>query len=136
MYDRSRNEEITITGRSENSTDPSADSVLSASDPVVWRCPCKGGGEWELRRSKLQQWKTAFPEIDVELEARRAVQWLVDQPRQRRKTHKGMARFFFNWFSSVLDRRGRGLGYRPPRRVARDTERLFRDLESELETTK
>ena len=55
--------------------------------------------------------------------------------RQRRKTHKGMARFFFNWFSSVLDRRGRGLGYRPPRRVAKDTERLFRDLETELETT-
>lgn len=52
--------------------------------------------EWELSSEKLAEYEEAFPDMDVILVAKRARQWLVDNPRKR-KTPRGMPKFLGAW---------------------------------------
>jgi len=66
--------------------------------PIVLTYPCVGTGpaEWPLRESKVAEYAEAFPAVDVRAECRKALQWVRDNPKNR-KTADGMARFLNNW---------------------------------------
>jgi phage replication O-like protein O len=51
---------------------------------------------WHLPQAKLDQYKATFPNLDVEVELRKAAQWLIDNP-GRRKTATGMTRYVSGW---------------------------------------
>jgi len=73
---------------------------------MTFTCVGTGPSEWTLTAGKLQEYRDAFPGIDVLSECRRARQWLIDNP-PRRKTAKGMPRFLNSWLSRAQDRAGR-----------------------------
>ena len=71
----------------------------SAPEDIVLTFDCTGPKkQWHLTKDKLEQYKATFDTIDVDKEARKAWQWLVDN-RQRRKTHNGMPGFLGRWFA-------------------------------------
>jgi hypothetical protein len=84
---------------------PDAAASLAADDPVLLVFPAVGEGpkEWVLLQSKVQEYAQAFPAVDVLAECRRALQWLNDNPRNR-KTARGMTRYLGNWLSRSQDR--------------------------------
>ncbi|NOX54233.1 MAG: hypothetical protein GXP27_07275 [Planctomycetes bacterium] len=72
----------------------------------------RSGPHWHLTRAKLREYQECYPSLDVLAEARKALQWIRDNP-ARRKTARGMPRFLTNWLNRALERpRGR----EPPRR--------------------
>lgn len=64
--------------------------------------------QWRLPRAKLQEWQATFPGVNVEQATCEAVQWLLDNP-SKRKTPKGILRFFNFWLSKEQDRGPRQL---------------------------
>jgi hypothetical protein len=64
-----------------------------------------GGSLWTLTEAQVNAWVTAFPNVDVEGECRRAFAWLEAQP-SRRKTPGGMPRFLVSWLNRAADRGG------------------------------
>ncbi len=64
--------------------------------------------QWRLPLAKLQEWQATFPGVNVEQAACEAVQWLIDNP-SKRKTPKGILRFFNAWLSKEQDRGPRQL---------------------------
>jgi hypothetical protein len=63
------------------------------------------GSEWPLSQRKLREYRSSFPELDLEAEFRRAAQWLRDNPK-RRKTRRGMAAFLGSWLGRSQNRGG------------------------------
>ena len=105
------------------------DMRAGGADRVAQICPCKGGKTWELLESKLAEWRDSFPDVDIDAEVRRAVQWLRDNP-SKRKTPRGMTRFFGAWLGRAEKKRGsrrRDPGGENPR-----TRRKFDDLDDAL----
>ena len=86
---------------------------------LTFQCVGTGPSQWTLTASKLQQYREAFPGIDVLAECRKARQWLIDNP-PRRKTAKGMPRFLNSWLSRAQDRAGRN-GQPAPKPKAKTT---------------
>jgi hypothetical protein len=66
--------------------------------------------EWLLPYSKLDEWRRAFPGVNVEQEVNRARQWLIDN-RDRRKTCSGMLKFLNTWLTKAQND-GRTAGIR------------------------
>ena len=58
----------------------------------------RDGKTWQLPKAKLNEYKTTYPDIDIEAELRKASQWLIDNP-TKRKTAKGMTRYLGGWLS-------------------------------------
>ena len=58
--------------------------------------------EWALRADKLGEYQETYPEMDVLAECRKALQWILDNPR-RRKTPGGMTRFLGSWLAKAND---------------------------------
>ena len=54
------------------------------------------GQDYNLPLAKLNEYRAAYPLLDLENELLKAAQWLVDNP-SRRKTTKGMPRFLGGW---------------------------------------
>lgn len=52
--------------------------------------------EWHLTQKYIDEWKTAFPALDIEGECRRALAWVNANP-GKRKTARGMPRFLVAW---------------------------------------
>lgn len=77
----------------------------SASEPILLSFPCVGNGtmEWGLTHSKAKEYLESFPAVDIEIEARKALQWCRDNP-QKRKTFRGMPAFLSRWFSKAQDK--------------------------------
>lgn len=78
--------------------------ALTRSEPVLLIFPTVGpeGQEWRLRRVQVDEWQTAYPNVDVQAECRRALSWVRANP-GRRKTVKGMAKFLNGWLSRSVD---------------------------------
>lgn len=70
------------------------------------------GEDWHLTLAKLGEYRSTFPELDVESELRKAAQWLRDNPK-RRKTPKGMPSFLSSWLGRSQDRGSAGGSNRP-----------------------
>ena len=83
---------------------PSADSEPE----TVLVFPIKGGGEYGLPRSKLNQYVDTFTDLGeagVLAELKRARQWLRDNPK-RLKLTKGMPKFMNLWLSGNQNQKG------------------------------
>jgi hypothetical protein len=79
-------------------------------EPTETHClvfPTVGAGPktWGLCESKVREYQTSFPGIDVVSECRKAWQWCQDNP-AKRKTARGMPAFLARWLSKVQDRGG------------------------------
>ena len=76
--------------------------------PVVMVFPCTGSGvkEWPLHQSKIDEWKGAYPGIDVVAECCKALQWSRDNP-TKTKTARGMTAFLNRWLARAQDSVGR-----------------------------
>lgn len=56
--------------------------------------------QWLLPYSKLDEWRLAFPGVNVEQEVNRARQWMIDNP-DRRKTCSGMLKYLNTWLTKA-----------------------------------
>jgi hypothetical protein len=87
-------------------TDGSSEALTRSEpdSPIVLVFPTIGpnGLEWRLRRVQVDEWRTAYPGIDVVAECRRAWAWVKANP-GRRKTARGMPKFLLSWLSRAVD---------------------------------
>lgn len=71
---------------------------------VVMEFPMLGGKSWQLLQSKLDEWLETYHETDMDVlaEVRKARQWLLDNPKEKRKD---LARFVGGWLRRGLEGR-------------------------------
>lgn len=93
---------------------PRADAVV-LTFPVVGRGP----SDWPLMQSQLEEWQQAFPGLDLEAEARKALVW-VKANTGRRKTASGMTRFLVGWLTREVNARARQAPASPNGRLRED----------------
>jgi hypothetical protein len=88
---------------------------------AVLTFPCNGPVKaWRLTASKVAEYQESFPGMDILAEARKALQWIRDNP-EKRKTAKGLPRFLGSWLTRANDRpAGNGNGSRPSNRYGDD----------------
>ena len=87
-------------------TEPKSVSVPQV--PALTGFPVVGNGHtWDLTAETLAKLQTAYPNLDVLAQCRRAKSWLESNPRKR-KTHNGMPRFLNAWMTTQVDRRSGG----------------------------
>jgi hypothetical protein len=74
--------------------------------PIVLEFPCAGKSPkvWHLRESKVAEYQSSYPGVDVLAECRMARQWCTDNP-PKRKTAKGMPAFLTRWLSKAQNGR-------------------------------
>lgn len=108
--------EVERKGRNYCSEVPeSAPSAPPAEDKVILTFPTNGTVKtWNLTASKLAEYATSYPAVDVLAACRHARQWCEDVPK-RRKTASGMGRFLTNWLGKEQNRPRitQGIGRRP-----------------------
>ncbi|MBC8378255.1 MAG: hypothetical protein H8E62_03685 [Planctomycetes bacterium] len=77
---------------------------------VVLRFAVKGGGHWELERSKLEEYAATFAALGaagVLEELKQARQWLLDNPKKI-KTARGMPNFLGGWLRRSVGKKDGG----------------------------
>ena len=89
-----------IQSESEDSTEPQAPSVLTLT--------LNDGSEYPITQENIDEWKTAFPNVDVVQQLHAMKLWCKDNPKKR-KTKTGIRRFVTSW----LDREQNRGGYKP-----------------------
>lgn len=102
---------------SEDAKDPKLAEVVMEMPVVGGHIPTYG-----ITRERIERYRTMFPGIDAELECRKAIQWLEDNP-TRRKTLKGAAAFLTRWMTKAQDRGHHNPGqrsYGAPRQMLPD----------------
>jgi hypothetical protein len=72
--------------------------------PVLLTFPTIGteGDSWRLRRVQVDEWRAAFPGIDVLAECQKALGWVKTNP-GRRKTPRGMPKFLYGWIARSVN---------------------------------
>jgi hypothetical protein len=107
---------VTPASPHEPSVEPSVEPSLfcpesgaagsAPNDPVVLTFPTVGKAkEWHLRKSKIAEYESTFPSLNVPAEMLKALQWAKDNPRQR-KTPDGMPKFLGGWLARAQNRGG------------------------------
>ena len=92
-------------------------------DPSGILLPLNNGSMYDVPLSKIEEWKAAFPAVDVEQELRKMITWLNSNP-ERKKTSRGVNRFINNWLSKEQDKGGRfRAGSSPKAATPEPTER-------------
>jgi hypothetical protein len=99
-----------IVSCSEPSKTPASEPAAVLTFPVVGN----QGAEWGLAESKVAEYRATFPSLDVLAEARKARQWLADNP-SRRKTPRGMTSFLFRWLEREQNKPGQRPEVEPPK---------------------
>ena len=56
-----------------------------------------------VKECDIQEWKKAYPAVDIKQEILKAKQWLIDNPAKRKKN---VSRFITNWLSRKQERGG------------------------------
>lgn len=78
----------------------------SVSEPALLTFSTVGKSPtWALTASRVAEWASLYPSLDVEAECRKALAWVSANP-DRRKTAKGMPAFLVNWLNRAADRGG------------------------------
>jgi len=97
------------------------------SDVLFLTFPCQGKQKtWDLRQSKMEEYRETYPGLNIENEIRAALQWTRDNP-TKRKTSKGMPAFLNRWLTTAVDRPRKGNGKeRPWDEEETDDEKLAR----------
>lgn len=75
-----------------------AECASTVTAVMVFPCVGRGPTEWPLTEAKLAEYRESFPGIDVLSECRKARQWCIDNPANR-KTFGGLPAFLTRWFS-------------------------------------
>lgn len=88
-----------------------ADDRADVAAPILLLYPTVGDETgWRLRQAQVDEWATAYPNVDVMAECRRALAWVKANP-GRRKTARGMPKFINAWLARSVDS-GRGYAAR------------------------
>lgn len=61
--------------------------------------------EYDVPLSKIEEWKTAYPAVDIIQELHKMAAWLGSNPK-RKKTRRGIDRFINSWLSREQDKGG------------------------------
>ena len=64
--------------------------------------PLNDGSEWAIPLTTVQDWKQAFPAVDVDQELREMRAWANANP-TKRKTSRGVSAFAFRWLAKAQD---------------------------------
>lgn len=85
-------------GKERSSSEP------DGSEPVLsgFAIPLNDGSEWWIPLTTVQDWKHAYPAVDVEQELREMRAWANANP-AKRKTSRGVASFAVRWLSKAQD---------------------------------
>lgn len=76
----------------------------AAGDSAILTFPCIGKDKsWTLTEAVADKLDAAFPNVNIDAEARKALAWIEADP-TRRKTARGMLRFLTAWMSRTADR--------------------------------
>lgn len=67
--------------------------------------PLVDKSDYDVPMSKIEQWKQAYPAVDIRQELLRMLSWLNANPK-RKKTRRGVDRFITTWLSREQDRGG------------------------------
>lgn len=62
--------------------------------------------EYDVPLSKIEQWKQAYPAVNVEQELQKMIAWLNANP-ARKRTRRGIERFVVSWLNRAQDSGGR-----------------------------
>ena len=62
--------------------------------------------DYDVPLSKIEEWKEAYPAVDIEQELKKMSAWLNANP-SRKKTRRGINRFINTWLSREQDKGGR-----------------------------
>lgn len=85
---------------------PTTAEPQSDSTPVVLTFPTVGPHRtWALHQSHIDRWSDAYPTVNVEAEARKALAW-IEAHLDKRKTSRGMPAFLVSWLGRAADRGG------------------------------
>jgi hypothetical protein len=89
----------------EACSEPATPAAEPPPDPVVMSFLTNGPGpkEWHLHQSKVDEYKESFPGVDVLAECKKARQWCIDNPTNRR-TAKGVPAFLGRWLTKEQNR--------------------------------
>jgi len=71
-------------------------------DPSGFAIPLNDGSEWAIPLTTVQDWKQAYPAVDVEQELREMRAW-ANANTAKRKTSRGVAAFAVRWLSKAQD---------------------------------
>ena len=82
--------------------DISPEPVGPEPDPSGFAIPLNDGSEWEIPLTTVQDWKQAYPAVDVEQELREMRAW-ANANTAKRKTSRGVAAFAVRWLSKAQD---------------------------------
>ena len=63
----------------------------------------KSGEHYEVSPIDIQQWKQAYPTLDVDQQLRNMVLWCQENPRKR-KTERGVRTFIVGWLNRQSER--------------------------------
>lgn len=98
--EQSKVKESKVKESKVNSTEPQAPSVLTLT--------LNDGSEYPITQENIDEWQTAFPNVDVVQQLHAMKLWCKDNPKKR-KTKTGVRRFVTSW----LDREQNRGGYKP-----------------------
>ena len=98
--EKRREEKRRTTDTTTNVVVSGAPSETTTNGSEFW-FPLKDSKRWNLPSAKLDEYRGCYA-FDVELELRKACQWLKDNP-HKRKTAGGMKRFLTSWLNRVHD---------------------------------
>lgn len=101
-----------INNNSSNNNILNNNSIIVCPEPESSAPDCSGillplvdKTEYNVPLSKIEQWKQAYPAVDIRQELLRMLSWLNANPK-RKKTRRGIERFITAWLSKEQDRGG------------------------------
>lgn len=99
--------------------------------PPLMVFPCLPGTkgaprEWALTQSTVDGWAAAFPNVDILAAARKALEWVIANPRKM-KTYSGMREFLRRWMEREQNDNRRG-GAAPTARPQAQPGQSARDV--------
>ena len=97
------------TNPNQTNEDGAEPEEASAAAPAI---PLQDGSEYQVKRKELDEWKKAFPAVDVEQELREMRAWCLANPTLR-KTPRGVKRFINTWLSKEQDKGHPGQAAKP-----------------------
>lgn len=102
-----------------------APAPLPLSKPVFEFPDCVGRGpqEFHVFEADFEEWRKAYPALDLEQQLWRMRSWLKSHPTQR-KTHKGMRAFITGWLGREQDKAPKPAGPAPTKTPQTKAERL------------
>lgn len=95
--------------RTEGPKDDSGELDLQAqaadAPPPVVAIPLNDGSEYGIYPSQVEEWSSAYPNVDVVAELKKMRQWSIANPKKR-KTRRGVMAFANSWLSNTQDKGG------------------------------